>query len=100
MFEYYDKLNSLSEEKLVEEMTMLQKKLLACSNTNSMMYDQLLDMLDAARSAYHEKSLKHMQKDQKDDSIIELGTIESTVNEINYADQDDLLQAIVNEYKS
>lgn len=100
MFEYHEKIQKMSEEKLVEEMTMLQKRLIGISNTESPMYNQLLDMLYSVQDVYHEKGVKKQLKDQPSSDIIELGTIESSVHEINYADQTELLIAVVNEYKS
>lgn len=94
MFDFYSYAYSLSEDKLFEEIEKINKKLLN-TNPNSPIYNQLLDMRDTASMAYGEILAKKRIK--KEDTVLEIGTIESTEYTPDYK-EDDVLNIIVQSY--
>lgn len=94
MFDYYSQLQNMSQEKLSNEIEKLTKKLLMISQT-SPMYEQILGMLDMAQGVYSENIMVSTIK--KEDAVIDIGEIESTVQEHDYT-QEELLIAVVQEY--
>lgn len=96
MFDYYTKVHSMNEEKLVEEMQKLHKKI-ASINPQSPIYDQLLNMVQTAESAYYEKLTVNRIKNKSTASIIEIGTIAEQVYVPDYS-AEELLLAVVSLY--
>lgn len=94
MFDYYNHVQTLTEEQLYDEIDNLNKKLIKL-NSASPMFAQLLDMRDMATSALHEASVKRRVKIE--DTVLEIGTVESTEQTPDYS-TDDLLTAIVYGY--
>jgi hypothetical protein len=94
MFDYYAYVNELEEEKVVAEIEKLNKKLFRL-NTSSPMYSQLLDMLSTAESAYQD--IQYKRRIKSEDSVINIGEIESVVTEPDY-NKAELLDAIVTSY--
>lgn len=97
MFDYYDKIMSLSEEKLTEEIERISKRLLK-TNPTSPTYNQLLNMLDTAESAYQEKIMIQMHKKSKDE-VINIGEIEKDEYTPDYT-EDDLVIVVARTYLS
>jgi len=95
MLDYYTHVNELSEDKLHEEIRKIYDRLFKTSQT-SPTYQQLLNMLDMAEGALQERQQSRMIK--KEDSIIEIGQIDSKVDYPDYT-QDEILTAIVTEYR-
>jgi hypothetical protein len=85
MNDYYDKVRSLSEEKLSEEIEKITKRLLS-SNPASPVYNQLLSMLETAESFYMEKIVLESSKKDKD-QIIEIGSIQSDEYTPDYSNE-------------
>lgn len=96
MDDYYSKVYSLSEDKLVAEIERLNKQLFKINQT-SPVYNQILDMLSTAQMAYDELSFSKRVK-AEESKIIEIGTIEEEVIIPNY-NADALLDAIVQQYR-
>lgn len=94
MFDYYSHVYSMTEEKLVDEIHSLNKKLMKVNQT-SPVYNQLLDMLNTAEQAYNDILYGRMIK--KEDAVINIGEIESVETKPDY-DRDDILTALVQEY--
>lgn len=95
MFDYYDYVNTLKEDKLNAEIEKITKQLFKM-NPGSPMFGQLHDMLEMAQAAYQDLMYINRYKDQKD-QVLEIGTTESTVKTPEY-DRAELLNVIVTEY--
>jgi tRNA A37 N6-isopentenylltransferase MiaA len=96
MFDYYTKVHNMSEEKLVEEIQNLYKKLMSM-NTQGTVYNQLLDMLDTATAAYGEKLHVSRFKNKEKDAVIDIGSINSETYIPDYS-REELLLAVVEQY--
>lgn len=94
MFDYYNHVYSLSEEKLSDEIEGLNKKLMRIS-ASSPMFNQLMDMLETAQMAYGEIQMKRRVK--VEDTVLDIGTIESTEHTPDYS-TDDILTVLVQGY--
>lgn len=94
LFDYYGHLQGLSEDKLHDEIRKLYDRLFKTSQTSAV-YQQLLSMLDMAEQAVQEHMYKRRVKTE--DTVIEIGQIESKVNHIDYS-KTELLNIMVNEY--
>lgn len=84
----------MSEEKLIEEIEKLNKKMFTM-NPGTPMFNQLQGMLETAQMAYGEVLMKRRVKTE--DSVMEIGTIESTEYTPDYSKQD-LLNVLVQGY--
>lgn len=95
MFDYYTHVNSLSEDKLHDEIRKIYDRLFA-TNPGSPIYDQLQDMLEMAQDALgDQQASKH--SDPESDGVINIGEIDSVVNELDYSKQE-LLDILVTSY--
>lgn len=90
MFDYYDYVNGLNESKLVTELEKLHKRLFKTSET-SPVYQQLLNMIDMAQSAYTDTL--YAQRIKKEDTVIDIGETDSVSYTPDYTKED-----IVNAY--
>lgn len=97
MFDYYEHVQGMDETKLNEEIKRLHDRLFTLS-PESPMYDQLLDMINTANSAYNDLVYAAKFKDAKDESL-DIGTMESTVITPDYS-KVDLLDAVVTAYRT
>lgn len=95
MFDYYDHVNSMSEDKLHQEVEKLYKKLFTAT-PGTPIYDQLLDCLGQAEEALNDKRMLRQFAGQKDEAI-NIGEMESEVHHPTY-DPEDLLVATVHAY--
>ena len=97
MFEYYDRVHSMSDEKLMDEIESLNRKIAKMKNPNAAMYDQLIEMLDIARSAYQENMLK--RRVNTEDTVLNIGDIQGETYQPDYSDEK-LLEVMVQGYIS
>lgn len=97
MEDFYSKINSLSEDKLVAEIERLNKQLFKI-NAASPIYYQLVDMINVANQAYDEMLYRKRFKDTAESKIIEIGKVEEEVFVPDY-NKDMLLNAVVQQYK-
>lgn len=95
MFDYYEHLQGLNEDKLHEEIRKLYDRLFKTSQT-SPVYQQLLSMLDMAEQSVQEHIYK--RKVKTENSVIEIGKIQSDVKHIDYS-KTELLDIMVTEYR-
>ena len=95
MFDYYEHVNSLNEDKLSEEIQKVLKRINK-AKPGSPMYNQLISMLNTAQMAYSDLMSTRRVK-SKDDEIIEIGEMESTVTTPDYSD-DQVLDILVHGY--
>ncbi len=93
--DYYSHIYSLTEDKLVQEIEKLNKKLFRIS-ASSPMYGQLLDMINTAQTAHAEMQYVRRVKDHSD-KIIEIGEVTEHIVTPNYS-SDELLVAVVEQY--
>lgn len=96
MEDYYVKVNTMAEDKLVDEIQNLYKKLMVM-NPNSPMYDQLLHMVETAETAYQEKIYMNRFKDKNTSGAVDIGVIDEVINTPNYSAKE-LLLAVVSQY--
>lgn len=95
--DYIAKLYSMSEDKVSQEIMNLHKKL-ATVNSTSPIYNQLLEMLDNAEAVRQEKMIMSSLKDEdKKDTAVEIGTIDSVVYTPIYS-QEDFLEMVARMY--
>lgn len=95
MFDYYSHVNNLDEKDLIVEIDKLQKQLMKTSG-GSPVYDQIVSMLAMAQEAYGDWVALERHKNTKDE-VLEIGTIDSDVTEIDYT-RAELLDAVVTAY--
>jgi hypothetical protein len=95
MFDYYDYVNKLSEDKLVTEIDKITKRLLSTSPT-SPVAGQLQGMLDLANQAYQDSLFKSRVK--KEDTVIDIGEMESVDYIPDEYSKDELMIEIVRSY--
>lgn len=95
MDDYYSKVYELPEDKLVAEIERLNKQLFKI-NATSPIYNQLIDMIQTANSAYDELCIRKRIKIE--DKIIEIGTVEQETVMPDY-NKEMLLNAVVQQYK-
>ncbi len=95
MFDYHTHVNALSEEKLHEEIRKIYDRLFVTSQS-SPVYDQLLSMLEQAQEALGDIQASR-RVDKSTDGVINIGEIDSVVNELDYK-HDELLNVIVTSY--
>lgn len=95
MFDYYNHVMSLSEDKLVLEIDKLTKRLLATSPT-SPVASQLQGMLDMANQAYQDSLFASRVK--KEDTVIDIGEMESVDYIPEEYSKDELIIEIVRGY--
>lgn len=94
MFDYYTHVTSLNEEKLLDEIKKLNKRLMI-TNQATPIYNQLLNMLDQAESAYQD--IMYASRIKKESTVLDIGEIESTSYTPDYS-EDTVLEALVNAY--
>lgn len=95
MFDYYDHVNNMSEDKLHQEVERVFKKLFT-TTPGTPIYEQLLDCLDQANEALNDKRMLRQFAGQKDE-VINIGEMESEVHHTKY-DPEELLLATVHAY--
>jgi hypothetical protein len=97
MFDYYDRIHSLSDDKLMDEIESINKKIAKMKNPNAAIYDQLTQMLEIAQSAYQESMLK--RRVNTEDTVLNIGEIQGETYQPDYSDEK-LLDIIVQGYIS
>lgn len=95
MLEYYDRVHQLSDEKLMDEIEGLNKKIAKMKNPNAAIYEQLVQMLEIAQSAYQESMLRRRVKTE--DTVLNIGDIQGEVYQPDYSDEK-LLEVLVQGY--
>lgn len=96
MFDYYTHVNSLSEDKVVDEIEKLTKRMLK-TKPGSPIYAQLNSYLEMAQSAYQDIMYSHRIKNES--TVMDIGEMESTVIEPDYTKQE-IVTDIVKTYIS
>lgn len=95
---YFLKIQSLSQEKLLEEEKRLYN-ILYKTNETSPVYNQIWSMLDMIRDTIQERLFMERQGKLPDSEIIEIGKIEEVVYTPDY-NAEELLLAVVHQYTS
>lgn len=95
MFDYYNHVNSLSEEKLIAEIDKITKRLLKTSPT-SPVATQLSGMLEMANQAYQDSLFASRIK--KEDTVTDIGEMESVDYIPEEYSKDELLIEIIRSY--
>jgi len=80
--DYYDKYSSMNEEKLLDEIEELNKRLFKIRG-NSPIRSQLLDMIHTAENFYRE--FQSTRRVKLENTVINIGEIESSVNTPEYS---------------
>jgi translation initiation factor 2B subunit (eIF-2B alpha/beta/delta family) len=93
--DYYSHIYSLTEDKLIQEIENLNKRLFKI-NPGSAMYNQLLDMINTAQTAHAEMQYVRRVKDTSD-KIIEIGEVTEHIVTPDYSSEE-LLIAVVEQY--
>lgn len=96
MLDYYSKISMMSDDKIVSEIQSLQKKLYKI-DSNSPMYNQMLQLIDIAQNVHEERMFKSRHSNLKDE-VVNIGEIEEVVYTPDYG-ADDLLRAVVDLYR-
>lgn len=97
MFDYYDYVNKLPEDKLVTEIDKITKRILATAPTSPVI-NQLQGMLDLANQAYQDSLFKARVK--VEDTVIDIGEMESVDYIPEEYSKDELMIEIVRSYTS
>ena len=93
--DYYIKVINMNEEQLHSEIESINKKLFKMKNRSNPMSQQLLGMLDTARSALND--IMAAKRIKKEDTVINIGEIESSVIKQDYSNEE-LVNILVTEY--
>jgi HJR/Mrr/RecB family endonuclease len=91
--DYYFKVQAMDEKDLLDEIEKIHKMLFK-SNPGPMA-NQLQDMLATVQDAY--RDMQYTRRIKKEDSVLEIGTIEESVNEKSYSDTE-LVNIMVTSY--
>lgn len=91
---YYDKISVMNEKQLLAEIENVRKKVMAIS-ASSMMYEQMLQMLEIAETHYAEMGMKQNLKTASE--VINIGEIDSLTEEPDYSTEE-LINVIVTGY--
>lgn len=95
--DYIATLYSMNEDKISQEITNIHKKL-SRVKSSSPVYSQLLDMLQTAETIRREKMfVSALKPEDKKDSAIEIGSVDSVVYTPIYS-QEDFLQVVASMY--
>lgn len=95
--DYIANLYSMNADKISQEISNISKKL-SRVNSSSPIYNQLLDMLQTAEAVHREKLfLSSLKPEDKADSAIEIGSVESVVYTPIYS-QEEFLHVVANMY--
>lgn len=95
--DYIANLYGMTEDKINQEIMNLHKKLMRV-NSNSPIYNQLLEMIDNAEAVRREKQfLTSLTAEDKVDSAIDIGSIESVVYTPIYS-QEEFLEVVARMY--
>lgn len=95
--DYIANLYGMTEDKITQEIMNLHKKLMRV-NSNSPIYNQLLEMIDNAEAVRREKQfLTSLTAEDKVDSAIDIGSIESVVYTPIYS-QEEFLEVVARMY--
>ena len=94
MFDYYDYVHGLNESKLVLELEKLHKRLFKTPQT-SPVYDQLLNMIEMAQSAYTDTL--YAQRIKIEDKVIEIGETDHDEYTPDYS-REDIVNAYIEVY--
>lgn len=97
MFDYYEHLQSMTEEKIVAEIQKLNNQLFKM-DPNNPMFEQIMNMLDMANHTYNDIVVTSRFKDAKDEAM-DIGYMESEESTPDYSKQE-LLDAVVTAYRS
>ena len=92
----FDRYQKLNEDDLIDEIQKLNKRLFKIKPSNPM-FNQLKNLIQMAEMAYKDKIAISRMKDDKSPSIIEIGNIEGTYNEVDYSPEA-LLNLTVDSY--
>ena len=93
MFDYYIHVNELEEDKLLEEIEKVNKKLFKARP--GPIQDQLMEMLRVCQSAYQD--IQYKRNIKSEDSVMEIGEMESTEEMPDYSKKE-LLDIMVTSY--
>ena len=91
MKDYFTHVQSLTEEKLVDEIESINKRLLKAPP--GPIYNQLLGMLNEAEGAYHDMMITSMHKNSTDE-VINIGEIESVEYVPDYTDEEIMIEVV------
>jgi hypothetical protein len=95
--DYIANLYSLSDDKLSQEIMNIHKKL-SKVNSTSPIYGQMLEMLNTAEAVRHERFMSaKFSAEDKVDSVIEIGSVESVVYTPIYS-QEEFLEVVAKMY--
>ena len=94
MFDYYEHVHSLKEDKLTDEIQQLNKRLMK-TDPASPVYAQLLGMLSHAESAYQD--IIYASRIKNESTVLDIGEMESTTYTPDYSESS-VLEALVNSY--
>jgi len=95
MFDYYTHVNSMSEDKLHQEVEKLYNRIFK-TPPDSSIYEQLRDCLDMAEEALNDKQALRQFQGEKSEAI-DIGEMESVVHHPVY-DPEELLLATITAY--
>lgn len=95
--DYIANLYNMNDDKLSQEIMNLNKKL-ARVNSVSPIYGQILEMIDTAEAVRRERMLSSkFSEEDKVDSVIEIGTVDSVVYTPVYS-QEEFLEVVAKMY--
>jgi hypothetical protein len=95
--DYIANLYSLSDDKLSNEIMNLHKRL-SKVNSVSPIYGQILEMINTAEAVRHERMMAaKFTEEDKVDSVIEIGSVESVVYTPVYS-QEEFLEVVAKMY--
>jgi hypothetical protein len=95
--DYIANLYNLSDDKLSHEIMNLHKKL-SKVNSISPIYGQILEMINTAEAVRHERMMSSkFSAEDKIDSVIEIGSVESVVYTPIYS-QEEFLEVVAKMY--
>ena len=85
-FDYYDHVTGLKEDKLMDEIKKITKRMVRVP-AGTPMFGQLSGMLDMAQSALSDHyAFQRLKADKNQNTVMDIGEMESTVTHPEYDD--------------
>lgn len=98
MLTYYDKIRTMSENEVLDEIDNLTRKI-SKTVPGTPTYNSLVELYHTAQDAYQEILMIKSFSEKKSNEVINIGTIEETVHTPDYT-KAELLDAVVTMYVS
>ena len=93
MSDYYFKINSMSNDKILTEIETLRKKQFTVKAETPIWY-QIQDMIDFCTQEYHARVMSDRLKNEKSSDVMDIGEIDSIDYTPDYSERDTFVEMV------